>query len=110
MPSLATHPCPRCGAAGPLGGRLCPNCAFPQPIRSPGGLPALLITRGAFILVSVVFGWPTPPAAHAARATATVQIRTALPGTPAGKAPGAFTRSIQPAEPAAGTPQALATR
>jgi hypothetical protein len=108
--SLPTHPCPRCGAAVPLGARFCPNCAFPQPIRGPGCLLALLIILVAIILVSVVFGWTTTPADRAARATATAQIRTALPGTPASDEPGAVTPSIQPAGPAAGTLRAPATR
>ena len=99
---LPTHPCPRCGPAVPLGARFCPNCAFPQPIRGPGGLPGLLISRVAIILVSVVFGRTTTPAGRAAGATATAQIRTVLPGTPTGHERGALTPSIQPAEPAAG--------
>jgi hypothetical protein len=108
--SLPTRPCPHCGAAVPLSARVCATCAFPQPIRGPGGLPALLSILVPFILDSVVFGWTTTCAARATQATVTVQIRTALPGTSAGKEPAALTPSIQPADPAAGTPRAPATR
>jgi hypothetical protein len=108
--SLPIHPCPRCGAAVLLGARFYPNCAFPQLIRGPGGLPALLISRVAIILVSVVFGLTTTSAGRAAGATATAQIRTVQPGAPTGHEPGALTPSIQPAKPAAGTPRAPATR
>jgi hypothetical protein len=94
----------------PLGARFCPNCAFPQPIRGTGCLLVLLILLVVIILVSALFGWTTTPADRAARATATAQIRTVLPDTPAGNAPRAVTPSIQPAEPAAGTPRAPASR
>ena len=110
--SLPPYPCPRCGAAMPLSARFCPNCAFPQLIRGPGDLPALLISLVAIILVSVVFGWTTTSAGRAARAIATAQIRTVLPDTPPGNEPGALTPSIsiQPAGPATDTPRAPATR
>jgi zinc ribbon protein len=96
--SIPTHPCPRCGAAVPLGARFCPICAFPQPIRGPGCLLVLLILLIAILLLSIAFGWTTTPADRAARATATAQMRTVLPATPAGYAPPAITPSISPAQ------------
>ena len=108
--SLPTHPCPRCGAAVPLGARFCPNCAFPQPIRGTGCLLLLLIILVLIILVSALFGWTTTPADRAARATATAQIRTVVPATPAGDESRVVMPSTRPAEPAASSPRTPAPR
>jgi hypothetical protein len=92
--SLPTPPCPRCGAAVPLGVRFCPSCDFPQPIRGTACLQALLIIPSAMIRVSALRGGTTTPTERAARATASPAIRTILPDTPAGNEPGAVTPSI----------------
>ena len=108
--SLPTPPGPRCGAAVPLGVQSCPRCARPPAIHDSGCLPAPQINRGVIHIAGALFRWTTAPVDRAARATATAQIRTVLPDTPAGNEPRAVTLSIRAARPDAGTPQAPATR